>query len=96
MPSISVDFDVELYEFSTEDIVDEVCDRIKMSYNRKALTDKQKTALIDTFEQLGKALSIQIDRDIEIKSLDDKLKYEHLVNIFNKYSTSYIQSQLPE
>lgn len=85
MPSISVntDVDVELDEFDFNDIIDYVTEEIKMRGREGEL------------KKLRNALSIAEDGIINIQSLDDRMKYEHIAKVFHKYSTDYFEKQLP-
>ena len=51
--------------------------------------------LKEHFMPLLEEINMTRDGSIEIKSLEDKIKYEHFCNIFSKYSASYIETVLP-
>lgn len=95
MPCVSVDVDIDLDEIDTDDLVEEICCRLRKAAGIKSLSDKEKKKLKESFAELGKALSMTLIESIEIKTLDDKMKYEHFCKVFNKYNSSQIESMLP-
>lgn len=95
MPYVSVDVDIDLDEIDTEDLVEEICRRLRKNGVRKTLSDKQKADLKESYAELGEALSMLPIESIEVKTLDDKMKYKHLASVFNKYTSSQIESLLP-
>jgi len=95
MAYISVDVDIDLNKIDTDDLVGEVCRRMKNSISRKGLTDKEKAIVKETFSELEESLSLTPTEYIEVKTLDDKIKYEHLVKVFSKYTPSEIENKLP-
>jgi hypothetical protein len=84
-----IEVDVDLDCFDTDDIVDELISRLKYQKGRKSLTDKQKQEMSNEF------LNLLPVKGIEIKSLEDKLKFEHFANVFHRYSISDIENRLP-
>lgn len=83
MSRISVYIDLE--DLDEDDIINELCRRIKSKYNSisKENTDKLKNAL-------------NIKRSILVCStLEDSLKQEHIDLIFDKYTSSQIEEALP-
>lgn len=90
-----VEVDVDIDEFDTSDLVDELVKRMKYQNTRKSLTQKQKDDLKETLSELNQVLSLAPVNGIEIKTLDDKIKFEHIANVFNKYSIADIESKLP-
>jgi len=96
MPYVSVYVDIDLDEIDTDDLVEEICRRLRKNSRRKPLSEKEKKELKESYAELGEALSMAIVESIEVKTLDDKMKYEHLVKVFNKYTLSYIERVLPE
>lgn len=95
MPYVSVDVDIDLDEIDTDDLVEEICRRLRRNGGRQSLSDEQKKELKESYAELGEALSMLPVQTIEVKTLDDKMKYEHLANVFNKYTISQIESLLP-
>lgn len=96
MASVTVDVDVDIDEFETDELVEEICRRLKRDIGRRALTLKQKEELKNSYEELAIALRITPKESIEVITLDDQMKYEHLFKIFHKYTTTQIETLLPE
>ena len=93
MARIEVDVDIE--QFETEEIVSELIHRIQP--NRfKALKENQKKKLRSAISELRDELAVDIpEAAIEIRTLDDRMKYDHLVNVFSKYTIAQMQEALP-
>ena len=91
-----VQVDVDIDEFDTYELVDELCRRLKKDASgRKKLTDKQKAELKEVMTDLTEILLPQPEL-IEVVTLEDKMKYDHLVKVFGKYSSSQMEKALPE
>lgn len=93
MPYISVDVDLD--DIDTDDLVEEICRRLKRTSGRKTLSDKEKQDLKESFSELADVLKMTPTESIEIKTLDDKMKYDHFARVFNKYHSSQVESMLP-
>lgn len=93
MPYIEVDIDMD--DIETEDLVDEICNRITTYKTRKKLTEDDKKKIRGLLEPLVKELGLSPLEDLKIRTLDDKMKMEHIISIFNKYSINEIQNKLP-
>ena len=96
MASVSVCVDVDLDEVDTWELVEEICSRLRRGSGRKSLTDKEKKELKENMDNLQEALLMVPVSVIEVKTLDDKMKYEHLSKVFTKYSYVQLESMLPE
>lgn len=96
MPYVSVDVEIDLDEIDTDDLVEEMCRRLRKKVGRKALSDNEKQELKEAVSELSDALLMIPTASIEIKTLDDKMKYEHLAKVFDKYHSSDIERLLPE
>lgn len=96
MAYVSVDVDIDLDDIDTDDLVEECCRRLRKAGRRNSLTDKEKKDLKESFTELWEALLMIPVDNIEVKTLDDKIKYEHLSKVFNKYNSSDIERLLPE
>lgn len=81
----AVYIDVNLDDFDIDDVIEHA-----LTSTRALSKSKNKKKL----EQLREYLDIN-EPQFEIESLDDKLKLEHLLKVFKKYSTTYIEQQLP-
>jgi len=89
-----VSVDIDMSDIDTDELVDEVCRRIKKA-GRKSLSEKEKKQIKDDFSELNGLLSNNVVTNIEINTLEDKIKYEHLKSVFNKYSSAQIEKLLP-
>jgi hypothetical protein len=95
MPSVTVNVDIDLDEIDTDDLVTELCFRMRRISGRKSLSDSERKLVKESYSELTQALSFTPLSTIEIKSLDDKMKYEHLSGVFAKYSLPQIENLLP-
>jgi hypothetical protein len=95
MGYISVEVDIDLDEIDTNDLVEEICRRLRRAGGRKSLSDKEKNELKESLSDLNDALSNAPLENIEIKTLDDKMKVEHFSSVFHKYTSSQIENLLP-
>ena len=87
-----VSVDVNLNDIDFDDLVSELCERL---YRSKRIKPKQKKELIEACTEILTALDQDTDVLIEVKSLDDKIKYEHLKKVFSKYSPSQLETLIP-
>ena len=90
---IEVDFDLD--DFDTDELVDELISRINQTWSRKQLTDLQKKQLLETIEPLFEELSPIHEAGLEINTLDDEMKRDHLVKVWNKYTSSQLEQLIP-
>lgn len=96
-----VEVDVDLNEFDTNQIIDELISRLNNSRARlrkavsKVDVDKIKKIILSDFADIPELIGTESVDGFELTSLDDKLKMEHLVHVWNKYSLSQIQYLLP-
>jgi hypothetical protein len=93
--SVEVDIDIDLYEIDTDDLVEEICRRLKSFGSKKSLSDKEKKDIKESLSDLEDSLNISPVESIEIKTLDDKMKVEHFSSVFYKYTSSQIENLLP-
>ena len=91
MPYITVDVDLD--EFDTDNLIEELSYRVKR-IGRKGMTDRDKKAIEEPLRDLVIAMNLMPDANIEVKTLDDKIKYEHIASVFEKYTASELQSIL--
>ena len=96
MAYIHVDIDVT--EFDTDEILSEAIHRLN-SHKKLSLRDQNyKNELINMVKDLYEQLEFEkndISETIEIKTLDDKYKLEHLSKIWNKYTPTDFENNLP-
>ena len=90
MAYVSVDVDLDDIDF--DDLVNELCERLNRS---KRMNPKQKKELIEACTEILASLDKDTDTLIKVKSLDDKIKYEHLKKVFSKYSPSQLETLIP-
>ena len=90
-----VTVEVDMADINSYELVEEVCWRLTKKNSRKSFSDEEKKQIKESFLLLGESRSVFNFKHIEVKTLDDKMKYEHLFFIFNKYSVEQIQNLLP-
>jgi hypothetical protein len=90
-----VEVDVELDVFDTWELLRELKFRFKRA-GKKGLTEQDKKDLISEMREANKELGITETIGIDIKTLEDKMKLEHLSKVWNKYSCGEIEERLPE
>ncbi|WP_424493934.1 hypothetical protein [Salinimicrobium sp. GXAS 041] len=81
----TVEVEVEIDEFNTDELVSEVVSRIGSKWDR--LTDSH---LKDLREAIGMERS-----GFNTPSLRESMKYDHLQEVFEQYSLEEIQELLP-
>lgn len=89
-----VEVDVDLDEFDTKDLVDELLDRLKRERGRKALSDKQKDKLKEELKVFYKEMFGITNVPLECKTLDDQLKIEFLKTVWDKYTPTEMEQKL--
>ena len=94
MPYVHVDIDLD--EIDTDDLVDELTKRIESERTTKKPSEKDIKRLKESFSEIIKAIGVSPMKKLEIKTLDDKIKYEHILKVFSKYSSSDFETKLPE
>jgi len=90
----TIEVEVDLYEFDTDDIVDELVERITRS-GRKQLTDKQKQQLLDSIQPLFEELNTLSEAGIKINTIDDEMKRDHIAKVWNKYTPIQFEQLIP-
>ncbi len=93
MPYVNVDIDLD--EIETYELVEELVKRFKTHRKKDQLTEKQKEELREEINELLVVLKISPVADIAIKSLDDKIKYDHIASVWYKYTSCQIEKMLP-
>jgi len=91
-----VQVDVDMSDLDTDDLVEEISNRLRRDGHRKSLSVDQKKKIKQLYSELADALNVTTDAEIIVKTLDDKIKYEHIARIFTKYNSSQLQNILPE
>lgn len=84
-----VTVDIELSEIETDDLFEELYDRVRI----KKLTHEEKKEFL---QSLSDELEINLPESFAIITIADQLKFEHLIKVFNKYSWEEVIDRLPE
>lgn len=87
-----VQVDVDMDEFETYELCDELESRLK-KYGRKELTDLQKDTLRKELKDLSSKLNFSFE-GLPINSLDDKIKIDFIASIWNKYTVWELENLL--
>ncbi len=97
MASISVDVDIDLSEFSTDELAEELYDRIQARVKRSHADDKHLKRLLDLITALNDQFFGEDDEKIILPqiSLADTFKAQHMEAVFEKYTLSEIEKALP-
>ena len=89
-----VTVEIDLDEIDTDDLVRELCDRLK-AYGRRKLKDDDRKEIAELIEKLNIGFSVFDGYNIQLKTIDDKMKIEHLSNVWNKYTSFQMEEKLP-
>lgn len=96
-----IEVDVDLSEFDTNELIDELISRLNNSRARlkkqvnKEDIDKVKKVILSDFSDIPELIGSESVDGFELKTLDDRMKMEHLVQVWNKYSLPQLQYLLP-
>lgn len=83
--------DIDLSEFSTTDLIDELIERLE----RKSVRNHEKSEIHLALENAITA-SFSNTLKVKISNLNDIYKMEHISKIWNKYTPQQIENALPE
>lgn len=87
-----IEIDVDLSEFNDDEVIDELKYRIVQTH----YPDEDIKELLETIKDNKRYSKLFEDIDsLSIKTLDDKLKLEHLLKIWNDYTADEIENLLP-
>lgn len=92
MATITTEVEVDIEDFETYELVDELTSRMK-GFSRKKITEKEIKSLKLDFDDLAKKLCYH--STLPVKTLDDKIKLEHLEKVWDKYPSWEIEKRLP-
>ncbi len=95
MGTKTVEVEVDLDEFDTDELVDELISRINRTWSREQLTDDQKKQLLESIEPLFEELSPIAEAGIEINTIDDEMKRDHIAKVWNKYTPIQFEQLIP-
>jgi len=87
-----VNVDVDLDEFETYEICDELVRRLR-SYGRKELTEKQKSEIREEISSLSQKIGFSFS-DVSVSSLNDKMKADFIMSIWDKYTIWELENLL--
>lgn len=97
-----IEVDVDLNEIEPHDLVQELCSRLQSLSRRKAISETDKAsmcadlkALLPLYVKLGISAEIG-DSNIQMNTLDDKMKLAHLDKVWAKYTWADLSKLLPE
>ena len=93
MPYIEIA--VELDEFDLEDLIEEVCSRISTKRNTSKIAVVYRAKLKEAAKLLLEEINPNSSNLIEINSIDNQAKYDHIYSVFEKYSVSDFERLLP-
>ncbi len=93
--TISVEAYVDLDDFDTDEIIKELDSRLKKSYGNKKMSNREKQELRESLQPLSDLLFDNPFEDIQVKTLDDQMKIEHLSSIFHKYTSAQLEKLIP-
>jgi hypothetical protein len=93
MATITTEVEFDIEDIDTYDLVNELSNRIGR-FKRKQLTGKLLENLRADFSELAEKLNFA-DSGLQIKTLEDKLKVEHLTKVWDKYTSWQIENLLP-
>ena len=83
--------DIDLNEFSTNDLIDELIERLE----RKNVRNHEKSQIQSALENAVTANFSNMLK-IRIRTLNNVYKMEHISKIWNKYTPQQIETLLPE
>lgn len=89
-----IEVDVDLDEFDTDDIIDELKSRMKLT-GRKAVSDSKIKEIVKTAQQVLVELKREEEVVLPSNTINDKLKMEHLERVWDKYTAAQIEQLLP-
>ena len=90
MAYVSIDIDMD--EIDTDDLVEELCDRVK-SFGRQKLTDKHKEDLRTDIMLLYEILFTSTG-ELPSKSLEDQMKIDLLKSKWNEFTFWQLEEKL--
>jgi hypothetical protein len=90
-----INVDIDLDDINTRELVDELVSRLKRWNSRKNLLEGDKKELKEIANEIVIKFANTPIQAIEVKTLDDKMKYDHLLSVWDKYTSAYVQIVLP-
>jgi len=87
----TVEVDIDLDNFEPYELVDALFKKIK---HRQSLTDRQKSDLKESMNDLFKEMCLVYHYDILNPSLEDKMKLEVIQSVWNNYTSWQLEEKL--
>lgn len=81
---VETEVDIEIEDFDQDEVVDHICDLIENDY----LTKKEINQIKDALKSLS-------ENEFNVVSLDDQMKYYHILSVFSKYTSAQVEQMLP-
>lgn len=89
MAQISVEVDLD--DFDNDEIITEIVYRINLRTGRRVLSEDQVRQL--KLSLVGVPLA---DMGVKLKTLEDEIKNEHIMKVWNSYTSEEMETLLPE
>lgn len=86
----NVNINIELDEFSLDDLIKECCEQLERAQKRS------NNNVINSFKDLKYLLIGDYQSKFEINNVLDKMKLDHLSNVFNEYTLDDLEKLLPK
>lgn len=90
MPQITVDIDMK--DIDTDDLIEELSSRLNNDRNRKQIIEDKN--LVKSIRDFLSYASVFTSMP-EVRTIEDKMKVEHLAEVWNKYTSWQLQQMLP-
>lgn len=81
---VETEVDIEIEDFDQDEVVDHICDLIE----NDDLTKKEINQIKDALKSLS-------ENEFNVVSLDDQMKYDHILSVFSKYTSAQVEQMLP-
>lgn len=88
-----VHVEVDLDEFETTELVEELVRRIKSYSQRKRLKDNEREVLINELRELNRVLHLH-EMSMPVKTIDDESKVEIVSSVWDKYTSWEFEKRL--
>lgn len=86
----NINIDIDLDEFSLDDLIKECCEQLERAQKRN------NKNIINSFKCLKYLLTGDYQSKFEINNELDKMKLDHLSNVFNEYTLDDLEKLLPK
>lgn len=90
-----INIDVDLDEFDTDDLIKELCHRMEANVRfKQRVTAEHKEKLKNQFKIMYAELFDIKKPMIQSKTLEDQIKHEVIISVWNKYSAAELEEKL--